>query len=348
MVDFLANYLNEAHTQHVMLQNIPKDKILDVVKQGPTVPNKIVKIVGGDTMLIGAILSTMISTGEVKYSILKVGGSPLYYVPDQESKLEEFISYLNDKDQKTVRVLKDQKIIQDSAQDPLTRVSLKTVKDFAKSFEIVIGEKKELFYRYFLIPREEAELLAKKHIAEQEKTSQEIMVDEKSSSLDKVAAIQHAVSNESIEIQTDPLPEKPFVDLSEEPVVEHKKKKHEEIHRKEKVESEISDSINAVSDKKDFFETIKKHFHEKNLDIISKEKIKKTEYTLVLKNHDSNEYSYCVAKDKKTVNEGDLSTAFVFAHQKKMPCIFLLTGHLSKKAESMTQKEFKDMIIEKI
>jgi hypothetical protein len=31
-----------------------------------------------------------------------------------------------------------------------------------------------------------------------------------------------------------------------------------------------------------------------------------------------------------------------------MPCLFLITGKLTKKAELMSKKEFKDMKIEKI
>jgi hypothetical protein len=322
-----------------MLQNIPKEKILEVVKQGPTIPQKIVKIVGGDTMLIGAILSTMISTGEVRYSILKFGGSPLYYVPEDEPKLEEYINYLNEKDQKTARILKEQKVMFEAAQDPLIKASLKTIKDFAKTFAI----NNKLFYRYFLADKDESERTAINILKEQEriaqeriekqkiedeelahqKSAREVLLDKNSSALDKEAAIQHAIMPESVDITKDVEPERKFVA----PKI---------VHTRE------------ASQKTDFFETVKEHIHKLGLDIVGKEKVKKTEYLLILKNHDSNEYIYCVAKDKKTINEGDLSTAFVFSHQKKMPCMFLMTGKLSKKAEVMTQKEFKDMKIEKI
>lgn len=301
-----------------MLQNIPKEKILEVVRQGPTIPQKIVKIVGGDTMLIGAILSTMISTGEVKYSILKIGGSPLYYIPEHEEKLEEFVNNLNDKDQKTVRTLKEQKVIEDSGQDPLIRVSLKTIKDFAKPFEI----EKKLFYRYFLVNKGEAEELARNILNDSKRTSQQIITDSESSSIDKAAEVKRAISSE--------------------PEIMHIREK---VMRTDMAETDETKK-DSVEKKKDFFETIKEHIHNMNLDIISKEKVKKSEYKLILKNHDSNEYIYCVVKDKKTINEGDLSTAFVFSHQKKMPCLFLITGKLTKKAEAMSQKEFKDMKIE--
>ncbi len=317
-----------------MLQNIPKEKILEIVKQGPTIPSKIVKIVGGDTMLIGAILSTMISTGEVKYSTLKVGGSPVYYVPEQEAKLEEFIQYLNDKDQKVARALKEQKIMLDSRQDSLTKFSLKTIKDFAKAFEVNNNGKNELFYRYFLISKEDAESLAKEMLKEH--------------AIIREAEKEAAAEKEEV-VTASEAAEEPV----EEPVKATKHHKPEETHHEKKIVSPDEEKHEKTKEKtreekKDFFEAIKEYVHNAGLDIISKEKIKKTEYSLVLKNHDSNEYIYCIAKDKKAINEGDLSTAFVFSHQKKMPCIFLMTGKLTKKAESMSQKEFKDMKIEQL
>ncbi len=325
-----------------MLQNIPKEKILEVVKQGPTIPSKIVKVVGGDTMLIGAILSGMISTGEIRYSSLKVGGSPIYYIPEHEARLEEFMQYLNDKDQKNARILKEEKVMQESRLDPLTRVSMKTIKDFAKPFES--GNK--LFYRYFLVEKEEAERLASEINKQDEKSAKYVILDEDSSQTDKAIAIHQAVTPEPLPAKNALDPEKIVSPQSKPEVMvetphEHKRETmHETRHVKH------HDVPHTHESKKDFFEKIKEYVHNKGLDIISKEKIKKTEYSLVLKNHDSNEYIYCVAKDKKTVNEGDLSTAFVFSHQKRMPCIFLMTGHLTKKAEMMKEKEFKEMTIE--
>jgi len=304
-----------------MFQNIPKDKVLDVVKLGPTIPIKVAKAVGGDTMIIGAILSTLISTGDVRVSTLKIGGSPLYYIPEHEVKLEDFINYLNEKDQKTFHILKDSKVLIDSEQDPLIRVSLRTIKDFAKSFEVESVDssgKKILFWRYYLVPRDEAigiakNMMKKAPVVEPEKKKEADVIIEKAS--------EHEEENTG-----------------------HVKK---HIAPKEHAVDEESNS-SKTDLKVDFFELVKKHIVSKNLDIISKEKIKKSEYDFILKNHDTNEYIYCKTKDKKSINEGDLASAFVFAQSKKMPCIFITTGSLTKKAESMIHKEFSGMTIEKI
>jgi hypothetical protein len=298
-----------------MLQNIPKEKILEVVKEGPTIPAKIVKRVGGDTMLIGAILSTLISSGEITYSNIKIGGSPIYFMKGDEEKLEQFIDHLNEKDRRTFYMIKEKKVMKDSDQDPLIRVSLRAIKDFAKQFEI----NKEIFWRYYLIEKSEAERFAKELLKETKPVEE----------IEKPIAKEMPVIEEKI---------------TEQPksIIENKLVEHIHKEKSEKIEK------SGKAGKTDFFESIKTFIHNKGLDIVGKEKIKKSEYDLVLKNNDTNEYIFCKAKDKKAINEGDLSTAFVYAHNKKMPCMFLTTGNLTKKAEAMIQKEFKDMVIEKI
>jgi hypothetical protein len=324
------------------LANIPKDKILEIVRFGPTFPSKIAKTLGNgaDTMLVGAILSTLISTGDIRVSTVKIGGTPLYYVPEQEFKLEEFITYLNEKDKTTFRLLKEQKVLQDSTQEPLIRVSLRAIKDFAKSFELNYQNKKILFWRFYNLTKEEAETLAKSIIdasIEEEKTIEQE---------NKIRTI----SNTNINNQSHtPLSEiiKPKIEE-----IKDEDKENKELVE-DKIESKMQHIIKKTEKKdknelKDFYETVKTYITSKNLDIVSREKIKKTEYNLILKNHDTNEYIYCKAKDKKIISEGDLAPALIFAQNKKMTCLFIATGDLSKKAESMIHKDFSAMKFEKI
>jgi hypothetical protein len=327
-----------------MMQNIPKDKILEVVKEGPTIPAKIVKRVGGDTMLVGAILSTMISNGDICYSNIKIGGSPLYYVKGDEEKLEQFTDHLNEKDRRTFNILKEKKVLQDTTQDPLVRVSLKTIKDFAKQFDY----EGKLFWRFYSVDKDEAMKIAEeifrkdipKHIenTQYEKSEYKAQV-EHSEKVDKKEEVDKKENNQQ---NIKPILVEENRSVSQKIIIENK------IIEPKTYKSEKHVKSDEDIEKKDFFESIRIHIHNKGLDIVGKEKIKKSEYDLVLKNHDTNEYIFCKAKDKKTINEGDLSTAFVYAHNKKMPCMFLTTGSLTKKAETMIQKEFKDMVIEKI
>ena len=326
-----------------MMQNIPKEKVLEIVKQGPTIPNKIAKTLGADTIIIGAVLSTLASSGEIKVSKIKIGGTPLYYVPDQEVRLEEFIDHLGEKDRKTFQLLKEKKILQDSLQDPLIRVSLKSIPDFAKPFEAVINGKKELFYRFFLIAKDEAGSYVK---TEKPVDIKDIIAEHLEKSADNLSEKHEVVHIEKHADKISDVKSKEIIKETE----DEKLRLEEPVQEEKKEESEKTEEKTSKSKiiREDFFEMIKTFIHNKNLDIINKEKIKKSEYSLVLKNHDENEYIFCKAKDKKTISDGDLATAFVFAQNKKMPCLFITTGKLTKKADSMMHKEFSGMRFEQI
>jgi hypothetical protein len=365
-----------------MLQNIPKDKILEVVKQGPTFPAKVAKQLGagGDTVLIGAVLSTLISTGDVKVSSLKIGGSPLYYIPEHESKLEDYVDHLNEKDRKTFKLLKEAKVLQDSAQDPLARVSLRTIKDFAKPFEISVQGQKVLFWRFYNLSLDDAEPLAKaaakKISAEQPKQESkpelksEPKFESKSESESFTATEHKAMTDGRVaveahaEVQEILEEHKPAKQTVEEELLKHEhthEPKHTHIDHerhekaaKPKVHQPKTPKTPKESKPKipkaeyNFFELILNHVASMKLDVISKEKIKKSEYDLILKNHDTNEYFYCKAKDKSSVSESDLAPALIFAQHKRMPCLFMTTGELTKKAESMLGKELSGLKFEHI
>jgi len=56
-------------------------------------------------------------------------------------------------------LLKQKKVLLDGKLDPVVRIALRNTKDFAKPFEAKIGERKELFWRWFLLPSEEVKEL---------------------------------------------------------------------------------------------------------------------------------------------------------------------------------------------
>ena len=58
---------------------------------------------------------------------------------------------------------------------------------------------------------------------------------------------------------------------------------------------------------------------------------------------------YCwKAKDKRIINDGDLSTIYIQAQSKKLPVLYLTTGELTKKANEMLEIEFKGFKVRKI
>ena len=133
-----------------------KETALNLIKEkGPIIPAQIYKEIHTDILMASAILSELAGNKEVLVSNIKFGGSPFYYLSGQEDGLERYIERLHEKEKKALSLLKKEKVLLDDQLDAVTRVALRNTKDFAKPFEAKIGERKELFWRWFLLPKEE-------------------------------------------------------------------------------------------------------------------------------------------------------------------------------------------------
>jgi len=139
-----------------------QEKVLQIVKEkGPVLPVHIAKEIGVDILLASAMLSELTSNKQAKVTHVKIGGSPLYYVVGQEPKLINLYNKLNDKEKKAYDLLKSRKIIKDNRQEPVIRAALRQIRDFAKPIEVTIGDKKEIFWKWFLITNTELQFLIK-------------------------------------------------------------------------------------------------------------------------------------------------------------------------------------------
>lgn len=133
--------------------NETHEKIINIIKtKGPSLPINISKQIGMSSLFISAFLSELANEKRVKVSALKVGGSPLYYLEGQEEQLEPYHKYLHPKEAETFLILKKNKILKDSEQDPATRVALRSIKDFASGFK----HNNEIYWRNIQIPESEA------------------------------------------------------------------------------------------------------------------------------------------------------------------------------------------------
>jgi len=146
------------------IELVDTEKVLNAVKmRGPLIPLDVRKVIGkGDSIVIGAELSSLVQRGLVKVTTIKMGGSPFYYVSGQELKLELILKYLNEKDLRACNLIREKKILRDSKQELLSRVCLRNIKDFAKSFTVKVNNQEEIFWRYFLISEKEAIDLVRK------------------------------------------------------------------------------------------------------------------------------------------------------------------------------------------
>jgi len=182
-----------------------RDSILELLKnKGPMVPNEVKKALGGDTIIIGAMLAELSSRKIVKISHLKRGGSPFYYLEGQENLLENCIQFLSDKDKSIVEFLKSNKVVQDNKLELYQRAALRQLKDFAKEFKANTANGEVLFWRYYLISEQEVvdilnERFAPKPAPVEEATPQQTLdsVGEKEVEAEEVSVVEPVV--ESVE-----------------------------------------------------------------------------------------------------------------------------------------------------
>ena len=127
--------------------NFIKEKIIKFLeKNGASLPVHIAKDAGMDMIFTSAFLSELISHQKIKVSNMKVGTSPVYFIPGNEKGIEKFIDYLGGKEREALILLKNKKFLEDSKQEPAIKIALRTMKDFANPFE----KNGKLIWRYFL------------------------------------------------------------------------------------------------------------------------------------------------------------------------------------------------------
>lgn len=144
-----------------------KESVLKVLQeQGPILPNQIKKIVGGDTLIIGAILSELLDGKQVLVSQTKFGSSPAYYLKGQEGKLGKLLPFLDAESQKALHLLKERKVIRDDRQKLEIRLALRNIRGFAIPFE----NKGQIWWKWHAVKEKEAAKLVLKPVKITRKT----------------------------------------------------------------------------------------------------------------------------------------------------------------------------------
>lgn len=130
------------------------EKIIDILEQkGPSLPIQLATQIGISSLFISAYLSELSGEKKIKVSHLRVGGSPLYFLEGQEEKLEKFHTFLPPKEIEAFALLRQNKILKDSEQEPAIRVALRSIRDFAMGFK----KNDEIYWRYFSASESEIE-----------------------------------------------------------------------------------------------------------------------------------------------------------------------------------------------
>jgi hypothetical protein len=286
--------------------NNKKERILSLIRtRGPSLPVHVAKTIGVDGIFAGAFLSELFAEKKIKMSNLRVGSSPLYYLEGQENMLENYVQHLNSREREAYELLKKERVLEDEKMNPIVRVAIRAIKDFAVPVRIRSGGEVRQHWKYFNLSEKDVRDFIKGASVD-EKIKEEIVKENK---LD--------VKKEVIEVKTEKNVDK--VSRERNSSVDEYKSIEKKVVKKNK--------------ENDFGLKIKEYLSNKDIEVLEIYSDKKREFNCRVRidmMFGKQEY-YLVAKDKKSVTENDLSVAMQAAHGKKMPALVFSSGDLNKK-----------------
>ena len=303
-----------------------KEKVIQTIRiRGPVIPAQIAKLIGTDILMASAMLSELVSKNILKISHVKFGSTPLYCLPGQESRLQDFAKNLHEKEKRAYDLLIQKKILRDKTSEPVVRVALRNIKDFAVPLQVKINNNIEIFWKWYLLTNEEAAKIIKEMV-KIDKPKKEIK------------PVHETITRKE----------------QEKPKEEQKQIKKEELKKvmpKEEIKKEEKKIFVDKTAEDKFLSEVKRFFEKSSINLIEQKIIKKnSDLDLVIEvpRAVGSLIYYCKARSKKRISDSDLSSAFVQGQLKKLPVLFLTKGELTKKAKEMLLKEFKNIKIKKI
>jgi len=271
-----------------------KNKILAYLNEkGPALPVTLSSVVQLSLIFTSAILSEMLNIQKIKISHMKIGSSPLYFLPGQEMQLENFIDNLSGVEKTAYLKLKQEKILQDDLQEPAIRVALRSIKDFAIPFKF----QENLYWKYFTIQTSEIQFLLKPQASLSQTQSSPMSLPSSISQEKSTIPQQLAQQSES---------KKPLLKIA-------KKSKPQKSN-------EFIEHIKSFLEKKDI-ELLKEISSDKR-ELIGKIRINSGFGKLIF---------LLIAKNKKKLQQSDITLAYQKAIEEKMPCYILAYEEPSKK-----------------
>ncbi|MFH1332346.1 MAG: hypothetical protein ABIH63_03625 [archaeon] len=291
--------------------------VLNFVRtKGPVLPVHVGERFGFNTIISSAVLSDLVSKGVIRFSNAKIGGSPVYFVSGQEAKLQMLYKYLGEKPRKIFDMLRDSGVLRDKVLEPWQRVAVREIKDFSVMLRVNYAGNEEIFWKWYILSDDDA----KKLIADIIKSELKPVVEEK---------VEEKVPEPVKEVQK-------IVELEPEPVSEIPRFEERKVEKPKKVKRHKSNI--------DFYEMVKKYFADSKISILEENIIRRnTEFNFVVNVPSSVGplRFFVVAKNKKTINDADLSVAYSQSQLKKLPVLFLSSGEISKRASSYLDANLK-------
>ncbi|MEK6896132.1 MAG: hypothetical protein AABX12_01600 [Nanoarchaeota archaeon] len=286
--------------------NATKERILNTIRtSGPSFPARVSRETNISPLFIGALLSEMVAERKLVMSCMKVGSSPLYFIPGQEAGLETFTSYLNGKEREAFERLKHAQLLDDEAQDPAIRVALRKIRDFAIPMPVRVNTEEKIFWKFFATPEAQARALIEEQVnptaTKPAPAAKEVHKQEKK----ETSAIKEQL---------------PVEKTAQETISESKP-------AKEKKTKDISPSA--------FVKNVQEYLKNKNMEVIQELTAKTKEYHAKIRIDTpfGQQELFLIAKDKKKITEDDLVIIIHKSQAEKMPSLLLVKGELDKNAK---------------
>lgn len=303
--------------------NRTKELIIAFIRaRGPSLPVHIARDVKTSPLFAAAFLSELTNEGKLKMSAMKIGSSSLYYLAGQEEQLENFVEHLNPREKESFQLVKQHRVVSDDELEPVHRVAIRAIRDFALPLALSTNEQQKTFWRYHLLTEEEAHrLITQKH---------------------SLASPQRGVPEASA---TSAIPA---------PLTKRPPRSHKLSLPSAAPSAEITLPLplaKAASPQPSppplspFAQRIHQYLKGRQLALLETLLDKKKEYAakIALDTPLGKQHLYLVAKDKKRVKTEELIEALQKAHAEKMPALFLAPGNVEKKALFLLQ-EWKNLI----
>ena len=291
-----------------------KEKILSTLKQrGPSLPVHIAGGTGLSMLFASAFLSELFSEKKIKISNMKVGNSPIYFLPEQEFMLQNFSQFLKSKEKDAFILLKQKKFLKDREQEPAIRVALRSINDFAIPFK----KNEEIFWRYFT---EKEELKIKEKPKQDREKEGLIQIQTPSKEPEKT------LPSEDIKESEEKTLKKPELN-----VFDKQNTNELDIFEKKQTKSKKKITRKRTSHKKNekFFNKVKEYLEKKSIEILDIESFSKNDLILKIKKDDKEKL--LMAYNKKRITEPDLIKAYNKSSEIGLPYMILSLGEPTKK-----------------
>lgn len=279
--------------------NTSKERILSTMRlRGPVLPVQVAKEINFSPLFASAFLSELKDEGKIKISNMRVGSSPLYYLPGQEEMLERFVPYLNQREKEAFVKLKQEKVLEDAEQDPVVRVALRAIKDFAIPMQVRVNGEMKLFWKHFVL-----------------------------SDIDFESALKGKPEEKKVEEKQEEIKE----EVIKEEVVQEMKLFEEERPLAEKKKEKVADN-GFVINLKDYLAR-----KEIEILHVVAEKKKEFEAKVRINTDFGRQTYYLIAKEKASASDADLVKADKKARSEKLPAVFMVPGDLNKKGREFLE-----------